>query len=538
MSDTNSSIKLRVAGYCRTSGEGQRDNTSIPGQEDAIEAFCGQNEWSFVRHYVDECRSGGKTEGREDYQRMMKDAANGEFDIVVVYDITRFGRDGVDIVGGAKFLKTTFDIHTIDTLGRFDNRHHSNALHNYVQAGLAEDERLRIMERTISGRIRRAEEGKPWCAPQAYPVGRYYDKEKKLWYITDKGKAIRKTLRRYVAGESLTDLCREYGFPTAKISEWVWHGQLAGTYKAKFRSPEIDIDLGVPVVAIPEVLSQSLLDKARKRLQHNRTFNRHDAKKYHLSGFIRCRDCGRALTGQTRKGKVYYRHAGQDGCSLKSARGDEVEPAVLDYLYSFFLDQPAFDEAVKRVMPSPKDRKRMEKERADTEKRLNRNQHQIDRLVDAVASGADVDLLTSKQARLKTEKEALERRLEELSAEIATMPSAEESRAAALLTRLALIDRHRCKDWRRLEYDDIKRLLHHLFGETTKGRGTGIFVHKNELGNLDVTFKGQVDFYHLMICNGQPVTEDTIRKAMRLNPELERMYDKALAELRPSTANK
>jgi len=25
---------------------------------------------------------------------------------------------------------------------------------------------------------------------------------------------------------------------------------------------------------------------------------------------------------------------------------------------------------------------------------------------------------------------------------------------------------------------------------------------------------------------------------MRLNPELERMYDKALAELRPSTANK
>ena len=39
---------LRAVGYCRTSGEGQRDNTSIPRQRDAILAFCKLNDWQFL----------------------------------------------------------------------------------------------------------------------------------------------------------------------------------------------------------------------------------------------------------------------------------------------------------------------------------------------------------------------------------------------------------------------------------------------------------------------------------------------------------
>src|ERR1051325_10845782 len=95
---------LRAVSYCRTSGEKQRDNTSIPVQRQCIEDFCRRNEWKLTKHYVDESKSGSKIEGREDFQRMLKDAALEQFDLVVVYDADRFARDGVDILGQAKFL--------------------------------------------------------------------------------------------------------------------------------------------------------------------------------------------------------------------------------------------------------------------------------------------------------------------------------------------------------------------------------------------------------------------------------------------------
>lgn len=89
----------------------QRDNTSIPRQKAEIEKFLTSQGWDFVGFYVDESQSGAKVEGREDFQRMMRDAANGKFDIIIPYDISRFGRDGTDIITQTSFLKTNYDVH-------------------------------------------------------------------------------------------------------------------------------------------------------------------------------------------------------------------------------------------------------------------------------------------------------------------------------------------------------------------------------------------------------------------------------------------
>lgn len=95
-------IVFRVAGYCRTSSEGQRDNTSIPTQKAEIERFAAARGWTIVGWYIDESKSGSKIEGRDEFARMMRDAANGDFDVIVVYDINRFGRDGTDIIASSR----------------------------------------------------------------------------------------------------------------------------------------------------------------------------------------------------------------------------------------------------------------------------------------------------------------------------------------------------------------------------------------------------------------------------------------------------
>jgi DNA invertase Pin-like site-specific DNA recombinase len=61
----------RAGGYCRTSSEGQRENTSIPNQQHDITRFVKAQGWKLTRFYVDECKSGAKLAGRDEFQQMM-----------------------------------------------------------------------------------------------------------------------------------------------------------------------------------------------------------------------------------------------------------------------------------------------------------------------------------------------------------------------------------------------------------------------------------------------------------------------------------
>ena len=392
------------------------------------------------------------------------------------------------------------------------------------------------MERMIGGRIAKAKQGKLWTSSP--PVGRAYDKKKEQWHVTDQGKVIAEVLRRYVEGENLKDVCSELGISSAvKISEWVWHGQLAGNYIAKFRSPEIDVEENVPVPGIPEVVDSTRLEKAKARLSHNRTFNRHDCRSYVLTGFVRCGDCERALTGQTNHDTIYYRHNDANNCSLWGIRGEDIEP-VLDYLFNEFLDEPAFNEAVMKAMPPTSHRKSLLQERNRAEKRLAKNDREITRIVDAVVAGADPSLMVSKQDQLIAEKETLTKRLEELGTEIATLPSVEQTQQVASRIHFRLYLEHKGKNWRKLPYEQVKRFLFDLFGETTPKNGNGILVRRDERGNLIATFKGNVEFHH-EIGNGRPISKAVTRAVDGANASIRMVYERGVraADVERARAN-
>ena len=151
-------------------------------------------------------------------------------------------------------------------------------------------------------------------------------------------------------------------------------------------------------------------------------------------------------------------------CPVKSVRADEIEEGVLDYLFGSFLDEPAFNKAVERAMPSADHRKGLEEEREQAIKRLAKNQREIDRLIDAIRQGADAGLLLFAQDTLKAEKEAVTKRIEELSAEISNLPDVAQTERAAMMTRFCLMLQYRERDWRTMPYEDVKRFLLYLFG--------------------------------------------------------------------------
>jgi site-specific DNA recombinase len=506
------SKSLRAVGYARTSGEGQRDNTSIPRQKAAIEDFCSKNECTFMRHYVDESLSGSTTEGREDFQRMLRDAATEQFDLIVCFDVTRFARDGCDIISNTKFLKTNYGIHVVDSKGGFDTRKPRNTLLNFVHAGLAEDEKQRIMERTIGGRIANARNGLRWSG--CLPAGRGYKAISKTsgeWFITDEGKKLPALLKRYVNGEPLVALAKEYGFRSERIiTRWVREGCLSGIYKAKFDSPEIDINnLEVTVPGVPEVISPELEKRVRNRMEHNRVCNKAGLGKYLLTGFVFCPHCGGSLKSQSEnKRYVYYRHYKYKGdirnCPYHGIRGDLLESGVLDYLYGFFLDEPAYTAAIKAALPTNNDREALEKDIKQAERALGKANYGISNLAKAIAAGGS--LLLDKHNELKAEKQSLETRLNELRQTFASMPNPEHIQQEAMSLRLALMEQHTNKDWRKLSYDDIRRFLHFLFGDNPKRNGYGIFVDSTGKNKWRVGFKGCIEFYH-HLANGRVISD-------------------------------
>jgi site-specific DNA recombinase len=528
------SRKLRAAGYCRTSSERQRDNTSIPTQKRGIEDLAERNDWRFVSHYVDECRSGSKIEGRVEFQRMMRDAAAGKFDVLIAYDIDRFSRDGVDILDSARTLKRDFQVEVLDTKGRFDTRDPNNLLMQFVSAGMAQTERLKTLERTTRGRMAKAREGKPWCP--SFPIGRQYDK-KSGWSVSEFGVALQALLTRYVEGELLTPLCREFGIVRRqKISDWIYNGQLAGEYQASFHSPAIDINhVKISVPDIPEVISQELLEKVKAKLFHNRRQSRPDVQKYLLTGFVRCAHCGRSMTGQMQNPRKlsYYRHNCSDAtqCPMKAVRQDQLEPAILEYLYGKFLDEPSFNRAVEKALPAPGQRRSLDLELDQTKQRLMNTENSIARLVDAIAEGADVELMLAKQEELKATRDSLRQRLDQMETEIAQFPDVAAVKTAAMLVRISLIQQHTRKDWRSLSYADVQRFLLHLFGPRKREGANGIFISRDERGRLHVQFKGQVEIERVFVSDKskRAVTASLSEHVDALNSAIRSRLDRSIA---------
>ena len=76
--------------YYRMSSDKQE--TSIPDQRTAVEKFAEANGYRIDWEYADEGISGDATEKRVGFQRMIADAANGGFEVILCWDQDRFGR--------------------------------------------------------------------------------------------------------------------------------------------------------------------------------------------------------------------------------------------------------------------------------------------------------------------------------------------------------------------------------------------------------------------------------------------------------------
>ena len=92
-------IPLRVTYYARVSSESDEQLNSLGNQISYYDALIKRNRnWTFVPGYIDEGLSGISTKKRENFNRMIEDAAEDKFDLVITKEISRFARNTLDSI--------------------------------------------------------------------------------------------------------------------------------------------------------------------------------------------------------------------------------------------------------------------------------------------------------------------------------------------------------------------------------------------------------------------------------------------------------
>ncbi|UCE61610.1 MAG: recombinase family protein [Phycisphaerales bacterium] len=104
------SAKQRAVGYVRRSTD--RQEQSIPDQKKAIEAYASEQGLRLGKFYVDDAISGTSTIRRRAFQQMMQDAQSPSrrFDLIIVYDVKRFGRVDNDEAGYYRHVLRTHGV--------------------------------------------------------------------------------------------------------------------------------------------------------------------------------------------------------------------------------------------------------------------------------------------------------------------------------------------------------------------------------------------------------------------------------------------
>lgn len=174
--------------YPRVSTEMQVDGFSLDGQKSNLRRFADREEMEIINIYEDAGKSGKSIEGRPAFKQMLLDIENGlEIDYVLVYKLSRFGRNAADILNSLEHIQS-FGVNLICIEEGIDSSQTSGKLLISVLSAVAEIERENIIEQTMNGRKEKARQG-GWNGGFA-PYG-YFLKDKQLFIQENEADAVR-----------------------------------------------------------------------------------------------------------------------------------------------------------------------------------------------------------------------------------------------------------------------------------------------------------------------------------------------------------
>ena len=429
--------------YARFSSDNQRDE-SIDAQLRAIRDFAKKNNIIVIAEYIDRAKS-AMTDKRPEFLRMVDEAKEGRFDVVLVHKLDRFARNRKDSIGYRLELKR-HDVSLVSVLEHLDDSPESIILESVLEA-MAEYYSKNLSREVRKGMNENALKGlhTGGLPPLGYDVD---PKTKKLVVNEKEAESVRLIFRMFNEGNGYMAIIKELNIQGYKTKTGINFGKnsihniirnekYTGIYVFnKLVSKDCDgkrngnaykhkDDIIRIEDAVPPIINKEIFKTAAKKIEsrkNQRAGNR--AKEvYLLSGKIVCGECGyvyagnKKMSGRNKKLHVTYRCTGRQTkriCPNKEIRREYIETFVLEMLSRSLFDDKIIPRIADeyRIYQINKDSEKV-KLRDNLKKRLNELSRKINNLVEIVANTASY-ALTDKLKDIENEKIEVQSRYEQI----------------------------------------------------------------------------------------------------------------------------
>ena len=368
----------RAVAYTRFSSDLQREE-SIEAQLRAIQAYCNEHDFVLLTVYADRGIS-GTSDKRPEFQRMIKDSANKQFDAVIVHKLDRFARNRYDSAFYKNILKKN-NVKLISVLENLQDSPESVILESVIE-GMNEYYSLNLSREVRKGLQENALECKVTGGPPA--LGYSVDRCTQKYVINEyEAEAVRLIFRMYLEGYSYTEIIdtlntkgyrTRRGIPFAKNSLYaiLRNERYTGVYiyvkdstknpKGKYvRHGEYDLDAVIRIPGgIPAIISEDDFHRVQSKMKDRQ----HKAAKfsakqeYLLSGKVYCGECGSPYAGNSRKPrpdhplyisyKCTRRNQRNTKCNNSEINRDKLEQLVLEKLSEILFNPNVIPQLVKQ----------------------------------------------------------------------------------------------------------------------------------------------------------------------------------------------
>ena len=296
----------RAAIYSRVSDKSQdtEDKTSLSEQIADMEAHCERRGLTIVARYLEVGR--GWTKNRPEFQRMLADARDGRFDVIVCWKLDRLSR-GMYPAAALMEVVEAYQIRLESVMDSIDMKMFG------IMAVIGKIELDNIRERTSMGRRGKAKQGR--MPNGSVPYGYRTGEDGKPVIYEPEAEIVRRIFRQYVhegmVGLEIANQLALDNAPTWRAgSRWQnsyvhallskevykgiwWYGKarwVATEGRDRvIRQPE-DTWIGVP---FPPLVDEQTWDRAQSIKKQRASLSRRNTKVFFLlQHLVRCSECG------------------------------------------------------------------------------------------------------------------------------------------------------------------------------------------------------------------------------------------------------
>lgn len=384
--------KLAVV-YARYSSHSQGEQ-SIEGQLSEAHKYAAAHGYTIVHEYVDRAKS-GRSDNREEFQKMLKDTAKRQFDVIILWKVDRFGRNREEI---------TFNKHRckkngvrVEYIAETIPNTPEGVILESVLEGFAEYYSLQLSQNIRRGQAESAEKCQSTGGNR--PMGYLTGPDKRFILDPETAPTVKMIFDMYAAGQTVTEIItylNDMGLHNRKGKKFTKNSLYAILNNEKYTGVYIYKDKRIEG-GMPRIVDDETFWKVQELLKTNKRAPAHKWSRadYILTDKLFCGKCGSGMVGESGTSKTGAKHnyyicakkKREKACDKKAVKQALIEDLVIQATIDLLSDDELLEFLVENTWQFYNAQDETQEELEALKRQLEQTEAAIENLIRAIEAG-------------------------------------------------------------------------------------------------------------------------------------------------------